>query len=475
MKGTRAVAVLGVLAVLGAALLAVPTGWSAPQWWAPPALVAGVAVGQWQAARVVIGRQGMSFALGDVLLGIALVAHPGAWVIPSLAVGLGIGLVATRVAPLKIWFNVAQAAFGSSVAAWLAVHSTGGVWGAAAGLVAFVALNQLSIAVAIKLTTGQQLLPILRGPGPIGLLHTLGNVSVGLLAGWLATNHPVGLLGLAAPLALLLWSYHQQTERTAEARLYAEIAHRRESATSGSLDASAQVVVTAAARIFGGAEVELLLRHPEGPVRYLGDENGLCERVRVESTAFAAPWALRTLGTQAVLTGADGDRPFCSAVLGDVNRPTGVFVARRPPRAGGFTRLDARLAEVLVGQAEGWLSTADLLSRHDSALSQVAALSDATRALGDIGAYTAPSLLVLRESTDRLSRLATTFTGPDPVNGIVEELHTVERAVASLLGAIALATEEHAIRDSAPSRTTAERRAPEVWTSTGVLAGHDFG
>ncbi len=448
-----------------------PFDWLAAHWWLPPLLILGIALGQWQAARVVIDRQGTSFALGDVLLGVALVARPGGWVAPCMAIGLAIGLLANRVEPLKIWFNVGQATLGAAAAAGVTILAGRGVLGAAAGLAAFAIINHLAIAVAIRVTTGQPLLSILRRPGSLGALHNLGNISIGLLAGWLAVHHPIALLGLVAPLGLLLWSYHQQTERAAEARLFAELAHRRETAAPPSLDASARVLVLAAARIFGGAEIEVLLRHPDGPVRYAGDESGLHERVRVDSSAFAAPWALHTLGSRAVQIGVESERPFCSAVLGEIDRPVGVFIARRPERSGSFTRLDARLAEVLVGQAADWLSTADLAIRHQSALSQVASLAGASHALGDIGAYTAPALLVLRESTDRLSRLATTFTGPDPVSGIVDELHTVERAVASLLGAIALATEEH--RVEVDGRQVA--RDSDTWTSTGLLSSADLG
>ena len=48
-------------------------------------------------------------------------------------------------------------------------------------------------------------------------LHTAGNTSVGILAAWLSLNAPLGLLGLVVPMALLWWSYDQQTRRAAEA------------------------------------------------------------------------------------------------------------------------------------------------------------------------------------------------------------------------------------------------------------------
>jgi hypothetical protein len=89
--------------------------------------------------------------------------------------------------------------------------------------------------------------------------------------------------------------------------------------------------------------------------------------------------------------------------------------------------------------------------------------------LGDIGADTAPSLVTLRESANRLARLAAT-EGPASVHEIVDELYAVERAVASLLGAVALAAETDLGRG-----TSVEGEEPGTWwatdwTTTGVLS-----
>jgi len=73
-------------------------------------------------------------------------------------------------------------------------------------------------------------------------------------------------------------------------------------------------------------------------------------------------------------------------------------------------------------------------------------------------------LTVLRESASRLARLAETAGG---VENIVGELHLVERAVASLLGAVALAPEPDLLV-GAGARTAA--RPATDWTTTGVLA-----
>jgi hypothetical protein len=130
-----------------------------------------------------------------------------------------------------------------------------------------------------------------------------------------------------------------------------------------------------------------------------------------------------------------------------------------------FGRREVRLAEVLVGQADSWLSVADLSDRAKAARRQAEVAEDAARALGDLGAATAPSLLVLRESADRLARLA---ENDGRVDDIIEELHMVERAVASLLGAVALAADPDLVAAEDPG-AAAPARASADWTTTGVL------
>jgi hypothetical protein len=301
----------------------------------------------------------------------------------------------------------------------------------------------------------------------LSLVHFAAVASLGLLGAWLAVNAPAGLLGLIVPLGLLWWSYRQQTQRASEATLYAELARGQEQ-VGGSADASAEVVVKAAAKLFGAAEVEMLVHHPDGLLRYVGDDTGVISRVRVDAEVMDSPWVLRALAARGVFTGQDGDRPYCSAVLGDPERPQAVLVAYRPAKAATFNRADTQLAEVLARQAESWLSVAELAARRDEALGRAEAYGAANRVLGEVSQETVPALAVLRESAHRLSRLATRYDGPDAVDEIVAELYSVERAVASLLGAIALASDTVAgpaltSTGPAPARTEAE------WTTTGRL------
>jgi hypothetical protein len=83
---------------------------------------------------------------------------------------------------------------------------------------------------------------------------------------------------------------------------------------------------------------------------------------------------------------------------------------------------------------------------------------------------TDPALRVLRDSANRLARLASGDGTPD-VDDIVDELHAAERAVASLLGAIALAAEPELVLGMTEddAHLAGARRTFDDWTTTGVL------
>jgi hypothetical protein len=467
----RAIGFTAVVATAVAVVIGMKVGWHAPTWWAVPGLALAVTLSEAYSARLVIGGQTFTSSLSDALLAVALVVSPGLWGVVATVVGYGIKLATRRVVWLKLSYNLSNFACATAVgvAVTRALHDLegggivaralgGGVVPAAVGILAFAIVNQLLASFAVALSSGRAYHRVLREAAVLSLVSVSGNASVGLLGGWLVLHQPLALVGLVIPIGLLWWSYEQQAKRTAEARLFAELARGQEAIVGTSVDTSAQVVVTAAARVFGGAEVELLLRHPDGLMRYTGDENGVQDRTRVDSDAFGAPWVLRAMAARGVLVGTELDRPFVSAVLGEADRPLAVLRVRRPARAGAFGRADVQLANVLVAQAESWLSMADLSAQADEARGEVEVYKAAGRMLGDMGAETAPALIVLRESSDRLARLVNRFDGPDQVSQIIDELHSVERAVASLLGAIALAQPP----ESMP-------RAESEWTTTGRL------
>ena len=441
-------------------------GWGHPACWAVPLLIAGIAASEIAVVSLQFGRQIWTFSLTESALGAAWVLSTGAWTVAAMVAGVFIAQTVLRRPRLKKQFNIAVFGAGAALGSLVAGAVGGGVLGAVAGMGVWFLVNFTLVAVAVSVTSRRPLLPMLVTSAPLSAVHMAGNSSIGLLAAWLSVHAPLGLLGLVVPLALLWSSYDQSTRRSQEARLFEELAAGQERAMGRSSDSSSRVVVTAAARLFGGADVDMILLAADGPVRYIGDENTTPQRLRVDSDVFDEPWVMRALGARGVATGVEGTRPWCSAVLGNPEQPQAVLIARRPNGSTAFGRREVRLAEILVGQADSWLSVADLSAQARSAQERVEDVTQAARALGDIGAATAPALTVLRESAERLARLAESAGG---VDDIVEELHLVERAVASLLGAVALAADPDLVTGHNDLGLPPPSRPATDWTTTGVL------
>lgn len=472
MTKIRAIATGAAVATVAGLFYA---GWGHSALWALPVLAAAIAASELAVVNLSFGRQRWTFSLTEGAIGAAMVLSFGGWIVVASVTGVLAAQLIQRTPRVKTWFNVSQ--FGAATAAAVAMseYLGGGLLGATAGMGLFWIVNFTLVGGAISAMSGKPLRTLLWAGAPLGALHSSGNTSIGLLAGWLAVNAPFGLLGLIVPMGLLWWSYDQETARAAEAKLFAELARGQERVTGQSVDISAQVVLSAAARLFGGADVELILNGADGPVRYIGDEYGVPERSRVDGTAFDQEWVIRVLSAGHVVTGVTDARPYCSMVLGPDDNPLAVINAMRPVDAAGFGRREVGLASVLVGQAEAWLSVADLTASRDAAIDRAEAADEAARALGDIGAETASNLVMLRESASRLARLASPSRVDLDTRGvgeIVDELHSVERAVASLLGAIALAAEpDLAAAAGAMANLPAARRPMDAeWTTTGVLA-----
>ncbi len=467
MSASAQVRLLAVAAVVVTALTAALNGWGSPEWYA--VLILAVAVGAAETAVVHLsfGRQRWTFSLTEAAIAIAFVHSPRAWTVLAVTVGVLAAQLIRRQEPLKVLFNVSQFAAATALGAGFAVLVGAGVPGAIGGMGVFWLVNNLMIASAMSVMTDQGFRSLLWASAPLASIHSVGTSGIGILAAWLAVNAPLGLLALVIPMLLLWISYDEQTTSAAEAQLYAELARLQERASGRSVDVSARVVLTAAARLFDSDDVEMVLLAEDGPVRYAGNVDGVV-RQRVDPEALDVPWVLRALGERGAVTGNDGGRPWCATVLGGHEAPLAVLVARRPVGGSGFGRREMMLAEVLVQQAESWLSIAELAASRDEALAHAEAAEDAARALGDLGADTAPSLVVLRESANRLARLAAT-EGPASVHEIVDELYAVERAVASLLGAIALAAEPDLGRLTIDDDELPVQRGSSEWTTTGVL------
>lgn len=471
----RVIVVATVACALLAVLLGLVAPFGRPHLWALPVVALAVAASELAIVHFPVGRQRWSISCTDAVLAAMLVLVPGSWLVVSVPAGMAVAQLLRRQAAPKIVFNVCQIA-GSLAGAAFTTHLALEVGlprltSAGLGMLCMWLIATLVVAVPVSSAGDVGYLRLLGTTGPLGFVHTTASSSIGLLAAWLSLTAPIGLVALLVPVVLLWSSFDQTSRRAAEVRLFAELARGQEQAGGGSVDASAQVVLTTAARLLGGADVSLLLFASDGLVRYEGNDTGSPARLRVPVSTMQEPWIPEVLSGGVVL-GHEGSAPTCGMRVGPAERPLALLHAVRPPGSGSFTRHDAALARVLVGQAETWLSVADLAASRDAALDRAEAASETARALGDLGASTAPALQALRESAGRLARLAGGGGSADSVDGIVEELRSVEQAVASLLGAIALAADtdlDNELDQVSAEPVVAAPRAVDDWTSTGVL------
>ena len=472
MRPATQLRVIAGLVVASSGLLAYLTPWGSPGWIGIPLLAIAVLAAESAPINVTVARQRVTFTLTEGVVGAAFLLAAGTWTILAVLLGLVPTLIATRQSALKFQYALAQYFIGTATAAFVVTHLGDGVPAAVVGMAVWWVVNQVVSAIPLSIMSGERFVSMVFEDAPLHGVHAAGTTSIGLLAAWLAINAPFGLLGLLVPVILLWISFDEQTSKTGEARLFAELARGQEQAITHSVDISARVVLTAAARVLGGADVELIVVEHEGPVVYSGDESGRTQR-RADDEAFDLPWVLRALGARGVLTGSEAGRPFCSAVVGDADQPMAMLIARRPAGTSGFGRREAALTGVLVNQAKSWLSVASLAASRDEAVARADAADEAARSLGNIGADTAPALGMLRDSATRLAHLAggsSGTSGEEAVTDIVDELHAVERAVASLLGAIALAADP-SLRDLDDefSDTALPGRRDEDWTTTGLV------
>jgi hypothetical protein len=249
--------------------------------------------------------------------------------------------------------------------------------------------------------------------------------------------------------------------------MFSELASGHEQITGPSTDTSARVIASAAHRLLSG-EVELVVLSGESPVRYTTD-GGAVECRRVDQTVLSEPWVLDALGGDSMSVGLTGRAPYLVARLGAGSSPNAVLRVVRPPSSVLFERRDQMMASILFRQADSWLAMVELTEARDEAVARAEMSDAATRVIGDMGAETFPALIRLRESAVRLTRLANTATSREGVGDIVEELHAAERAVASLLGAIAMAADVQIANDNVIDLPAGTSMGEDDWTTTGTL------
>jgi hypothetical protein len=455
----KAIRIVAACAVLLSGLIA----WLAPvvpgaQGGVAVALLAlvGLVAGEHLDVTVPVARGRVwRFAGAEVALAACVLYLPGPrlWGVALLA-GLAILAIGRhegrsgRTVEYAVASFVASTGLAALVLAGLMALGVGREFAAGAAILAAGLLRHCLAAVAVALTSRRSVIALVRrrllGSG----LFALGNGAIGVLAAELAAAQPLGLTGLLVPVVLVVSSYEQQVRRAAQASLYAELARAQERAGERSVDASAGIVCTVAARMLGGADIEMLLHGADGLVRYLGDESGLRDRRRTDPGALDAPWVLRLLASGGVRISRDVGRPECGVCIGRANAPVAFLLARRPAGAPAFTRREAALLRALAGQAEPWLARA----------------VDADAAGVDGRAGDADVLAEVREAARRV--IASADIRRFDADDMVAELHGLERAVAQLVGS---ASPEPADAAGADGASVPSPRRSMDWTTTGRL------
>jgi hypothetical protein len=407
-----------------------------------------------------------SDAAGAALL--VLCPGPGLWI---GAVGAaGMLMLGAKLTSRRRWRSLDYAVASSLLQAGAATAVTSGLrFGGAApvaaavgGVLAAAFTRHAMAAGGVALTSRRPLLGLLFSRLPGALFMASGNGAVGLLVGWLMVHGPLGLAGLAVPGLLVAGTYELQARRSAEARLFAALASEQQHLAGRSLEQSVAVLMTVAARLLGGADVELLLSGPEGLVRYTGDESGVSGRARSDPSAFDAPWARQLLARGPVRIAIDEGRPSCAFSIGTGPTPRAVVVARRPLGVAGFQRRDVVVARALARQAAPWLMpSSELLRPRD------------------------PRLEVVREIARRILRSPEPAADPEWSSRLLDEVHALERAVAALLGSAPDGSippqrdhrgELRELDEATGQFTLDSESSPSAphgpeWTTTGLLPG----
>ena len=377
-----------------------------------------------------LGPSRWAASLTEGAVGACLLVGNGAWSVVAVGVGVGVAQTVRRCPRRKRELDLAVRLLATALAQAVCGAVGGGLVGALAGLAVFWLLTCVLLAVAVAAVSARPLLSLVVWIAQRSALHTAGSACLGLLAAWLALRAPLGLLGVALGVAVAHSASGHAACRRGESRLFAHLAQLPERTP----DASAQLLVTAAARLLQGADVELVVLDGGLARRFTGDERGRSDG-SYDVIALDEPWVLDALTSGGVRCAREDDRPTLSAALHRPGRPRAVVRARRAAGAPDFDRRDLRNVDVLVARADAWL-----VARVDG-----------------VEVAREPAVVRMRASVERLDALAARGAGGAQVGA---ELHELERAVAALLGSAGL-----------PAAAVPQQRSgPAVeWTTTGAV------
>jgi PAS domain S-box-containing protein len=208
---TAAAAVL----ILGVRLADAPS-WTIKDVLAFAALTVGIAVAEQFSIPLRHRTETVNFSLTDALWAAALpLAQPSVLTF-AVAVGVLVGHVARRWAPLKIAFNISQFVVGITLAEMAFQALRPGTplqpwtWTAVAiSMSAYFLVNANLVVLVVSLVERKRFLTVLLPPLGLNVLHWMGNTTLGVLGAILWATNPAGLPLLAFPLVLSYLAYRQ--------------------------------------------------------------------------------------------------------------------------------------------------------------------------------------------------------------------------------------------------------------------------
>jgi PAS domain S-box-containing protein len=217
-RGRPAAAMILALGVAGGLIVVqeVPRAlqWTRIQLVAAIALTAGTMVAELFPLHLRHRTETETFSLTDALWTAALILAPASTVLLAVACGVLLAQVARRLPPRKVAFNVGQfvLAMWAATALFDALPHSGALhaatWGAAAGAMALrFVVNEGLVAGVISVVEGEPLKAIVMDSLALDVLHSVGNVAVGIIGAVMWELAPVGVVVAAVPMLLSYFAY----------------------------------------------------------------------------------------------------------------------------------------------------------------------------------------------------------------------------------------------------------------------------
>lgn len=345
--------VLGVgLAGLAATAVRVPevAGWTRGDLLAWVGLAVGTAALEQFTISIRHSTETENFSLTDSLwvAGLLLV-RPSVLTLAVLG-GALVGQVARRWAVRKVAFNVAQFVVAVTVAELVFDALAGGgdldtrAWiGAALGMVAYFVVNESVVAWIISLVEGKSFRSVVVLPAGLNVLHSAGNVTIGMLAALVWKSGPAGLPLLLAPIVLTYlayrgWLHSKRSQEEAHERERMRTLYEAGLALFGPLDANLDFgpFLLLVRRMVDAASVELVVVDGESVTMY--ESGGGSSR------------SVTADGEQRPLEAYVRKRPGLSTYVATISGPEGARGVLAVHRTPALTVVEASLVDALASQ-----------------------------------------------------------------------------------------------------------------------------